>query len=106
MAVEGGGGTRLSRGWRHGGHRLSDPFDTWATITPHPGRGLKPSQPHCGAFHHTQALLATAVGQYIVGRSSHFLSPLCRFFTDLKSGFVLLCNYKINFFLFAFYASA
>lgn len=29
-------------------------------------RGVKLLQPHCGAFHHTQALLAAAVGRYIV----------------------------------------
>jgi hypothetical protein len=37
MVVEGGDDTCLSCGWRHGGSCLSVPFDTWATITPHPG---------------------------------------------------------------------
>ncbi|KAK8937905.1 hypothetical protein KSP40_PGU003515 [Platanthera guangdongensis] len=42
----------------------------WATIKHldlrHVGRGLKPLQPHAAVFHHTQAVVAVAIGTYIV----------------------------------------
>ncbi|GFY93829.1 transducin/WD40 repeat-like superfamily protein [Actinidia rufa] len=41
----------------------------WATLQHldlrHPGRSSKPLQPHAAAFHPTQAIVATAVGNYI-----------------------------------------
>lgn len=56
-------------------------------------RGVKTLQPHCGTFHHTQALLAAAVGKYIVGMSFRFFLTIVLSFYNLKSGLVLLCNF-------------
>ncbi|RWW07075.1 hypothetical protein GW17_00029555 [Ensete ventricosum] len=43
----------------------------WATVQHldlrHVGRGLKPLQPHAAVFHPTQALVAVAIGTYIIG---------------------------------------
>lgn len=43
----------------------------WATVQHldlrHVGRGLKPLQPHAAAFHSHQAIVAVAVGTYIIG---------------------------------------
>lgn len=44
----------------------------WATVQHldlrHVGRGVnKPLQPHAAAFHPTQALIAAAIGTYIIG---------------------------------------
>jgi len=36
----------------------------------HVGREAKPLQPHAAAFHPHQALIAAAVGKYIIGNSS------------------------------------
>lgn len=42
----------------------------WATVQHldlrHVGRGLKPLQPHAAVFHHSQAVVAVAIGTYIV----------------------------------------
>lgn len=40
----------------------------------HVGRGLKPLQPHAAAFHPHQAIVAVAIGSYLIGNalfSSH-----------------------------------
>lgn len=57
----------------------------WNTIhhldLQHVGRGLKPLQPHAAAFHPHQALVAIAMGTYIVGQCFfllYFLSELLR----------------------------
>jgi len=46
----------------------------WATLQHldlrHVGREAKPLQPHAAAFHPHQALVAAAVGKYIIGNSS------------------------------------
>lgn len=43
----------------------------WTTVQHldlrHVGRGLKPLQPHAVAFHPHQALVAVAIGSYIIG---------------------------------------
>lgn len=39
----------------------------------HVGRGVRPLQPHAASFHPHQALVAIAVGTYIVGEQSHYL---------------------------------
>lgn len=43
----------------------------WATVQHldlrHIGRGVKPLQPHAAAFHPHQAMVAAAIGTYIVG---------------------------------------
>jgi len=43
----------------------------WTTIQHldlrHVGREAKPLQPHAAAFHPSQALIAAAVGKYIIG---------------------------------------
>uniref|UniRef100_F6HJH5 Uncharacterized protein n=1 Tax=Vitis vinifera TaxID=29760 RepID=F6HJH5_VITVI len=42
----------------------------WATVQHldlrHVGRGQKPLQPHAAAFHPSQALIAAAIGNYII----------------------------------------
>lgn len=45
----------------------------WSTVQHldlrHVGRGdNKPLQPHAAAFHHNQALIAVAMGTYIIGK--------------------------------------
>lgn len=44
----------------------------WSTIQHldlrHVGREAKPLQPHAAAFHPNQALIACAVGKYIIGK--------------------------------------
>lgn len=43
----------------------------WATVQHldlrHAGRGMKQLQPHAATFHPTQALIAAAIGDYIIG---------------------------------------
>lgn len=43
----------------------------WTTVQhldlSHVARGLKPLQPHAVAFHPNQALVAVAIGSYIIG---------------------------------------
>lgn len=47
----------------------------WTTVhhvdLRHVGRGLKLFQPHAAAFHPRQALVAVAIGDYILGSISH-----------------------------------
>lgn len=49
----------------------------WATVQHldlrHVGRESKPLQPHAAAFHPTQALIAVAIGRYIIGIASIFI---------------------------------
>ena len=46
----------------------------WTTVQHldlrHVGRGLKPLQPHAASFHPNQALIAVAIGSYIIGKNS------------------------------------
>lgn len=48
----------------------------WATLQHldlrHAGRSSKPLQPHAAAFHPTQALVAAAVGNHIIGNLFYF----------------------------------
>lgn len=48
----------------------------WATVQHldlrHVGRGQKPLQPHAAAFHPSQALIAAAIGNYIIGMTLIF----------------------------------
>lgn len=48
----------------------------WATVQHldlrHIGRGVKPLQPHAAAFHPHQAIVAAAIGTYIVGKHRLF----------------------------------
>ena len=37
----------------------------------HVGRGVRPLQPHAATFHPHQALVAVAIGTYIVGEQLH-----------------------------------
>lgn len=57
----------------------------WATLQHldlrHAGRSSKPLQPHAAAFHPSQALVAAAVGNHIIG---NLVAP--------KSGFVYFMN--------------
>lgn len=52
----------------------------WTTVQHldlrHVGRGLKPLQPHAAAFHSHQALVAVAIGSYIIGKNSAIFSQL------------------------------
>jgi hypothetical protein len=44
----------------------------WTTVQHldlrHVGRGLKPLQPHAASFHPHQALVAVAIGNFIIGK--------------------------------------
>lgn len=42
----------------------------------HVGRGVRPLQPHAVSFHPYQALVAVAIGTYIVGEQTTSLSRL------------------------------
>lgn len=43
----------------------------------HVGRGLKPLQPHAAAFHPTQALIAVAIGNYVIEFDALTGSKIC-----------------------------
>lgn len=56
----------------------------WTTIQHldlrHVGRGTKPLQPHAAAFHPHQALVAVAIGTYILGQYFFLLYFICELF--------------------------
>jgi hypothetical protein len=58
----------------------------WTTVQHldlrHVGRGLKPLQPHAASFHPHQALVAVAIGNFIIGK----LKP------EVKSLLILLLS--------------
>lgn len=59
----------------------------WTTVQHldlrHVGRGLKPLQPHAATFHPHQALVAVAIGSYIIGENFlRRVSILCRELED------------------------
>lgn len=56
---------------------LVDSKMEWTTVQHldlrHVGRGLKPLQPHAAAFHPHQALVAVAIGNFLIGQiQTHF----------------------------------
>lgn len=56
---------------------LEDSKMEWTTVQHldlrHVGRGLKPLQPHAAAFHPHQALVAVAIGNFLIGQiRTHF----------------------------------
>jgi len=65
----------------------------WSTLQHldlrHIGRGVRPLQPHAASFHPHQALVAVAIGTYIVGERitsfSFFFNLLCFRFSEFSS---------------------
>lgn len=63
----------------------------------HVGRGVsKPLQPHTAAFHPTQAVIAVAVGSYIMGKESPPQLSQFHAFSDFASFYLLTLAYDID----------